>query len=422
MKTTPKSLRLQIGIFGRTNVGKSSFLNLVTGQDVSITSDQPGTTTDVVEKVMELLPVGPVVFLDTAGLDDRSFLGEKRLKKTEKIFNRSEIIVLIVEPDIWTNYEQRVFQESCLRERPLIIVVNKVDINSVSDKFIGFIESKTKNFILVSSTDSKNRDRYLAPFKELLLKLCPDNFLKTPPILNDLIPKGGVAVLIVPIDLEAPKGRIILPQVQAIRDALDGNQAALVVKESEYLEVLNKFSVRPDIVVCDSQVVDFMIKNTPADIPATTFSILFSRYRGDIAQEIKGVLTIDNLNPEDRILIAEACSHHPIEDDIGRVKLPKWLSEYLGFNVRWDSCAGRDYPENFQSYKLIIHCGACMITRYEMLNRIEQAIKAGVAITNYGICISYLKGVLERVIAPIPGAVDLFNNYKKEFKYGVKRN
>jgi [FeFe] hydrogenase H-cluster maturation GTPase HydF len=416
MLKTPKSLRLQIGLFGRTNVGKSTFLNMITGQDVSITSELPGTTTDVVEKTMELLPVGPVVFLDTAGLNDLSALGAKRLKKTEKIFRRSEIIVLLVEPDSWTEYEEKVISEAKKRNISYLIVINKIDIKSPSDEFLNLIKSKTCNYFQSASTDLKNRDKYIRLFKELVLKLSPDDFRHPPAILNDLIPKGGLAVLIVPIDLEAPKGRIILPQVQAIRDLLDGSQGALIVKESEYRQILKKLKSKPDIVVCDSQVVDFMVKNTPSEIPVTTFSMLFSRYKGDIAQEIKGVLMIETLRPEDKVLIAESCSHHPIEDDIGRVKIPRWLKEYLGFSVRWESCAGRDYPENLKEYRLIIHCGACMITRHEMLKHIQEALEARVAITNYGICISYLKGVLERVLSPMPEALELFAKYKKEIE------
>ncbi|MDP8252982.1 MAG: [FeFe] hydrogenase H-cluster maturation GTPase HydF [Candidatus Kaelpia aquatica] len=414
MKTTPKSLRLQIGIFGRMNVGKSSFLNMVSGQDVSITSDLPGTTTDVVEKTMELLPVGPVVFLDTAGLDDSSSLGEKRVKKTEKIFDRSEIIVLLVEADIWSDYEQRIIKEAKKRSRPVIIVVNKIDIKPPTEKFLNLIAAKREEYQLIVSTDLKSRDSYVNLFKEKILELSPEDFRNPSPIISDLMPKGGIAVLIIPIDLEAPKGRIILPQVQTIRDALDGDQAVVVVKESEYKQVLNSLKRKPDIVVCDSQVVDFMIENTPPDINATTFSTLFARYKGDIAEEIKGVFMVDKIGPEDKVLIAEACSHHPIEDDIGRVKLPCWLKNYLGFDLKWNSTAGRDYPDNLCDYKLIIHCGGCMITRHEMLSRIQAAIEKKVAITNYGIVISYLKGVLERILSPIPEAKELFKKYREE--------
>jgi len=416
MKTTPKSLRLQIGIFGRMNVGKSSFLNMVSGQDVSITSDIPGTTTDVVEKVMELLPVGPVVFLDTAGLDDGSLLGQKRVRKTEKIFNRSEIIILLVEAGIWSDYEESIIGEAKRRETPVIIVVNKVDIEYPSDDFLSLVSAKSEGYQLIISTDLKSRDKYLKLLKDKILELSPEDFRNPPPIISDLIPKGGIAILIIPIDLEAPKGRIILPQVQTIRDALDGDQIAMIVKESEYKQALKSLKREPDIVVCDSQVVDFMIDSTPLNVNATTFSTLFSRYKGDITEEIKGVFAIDRLKPEDKILIAEACSHHPIEDDIGRVKIPKWLKNYLGFDLKWDSTAGRDYPDNLSDYKMIIHCGSCMITRYEMLGRVQRAIENNIAISNYGIVISYLKGVLERVLSPIPQAKELFVKYREEVR------
>ncbi len=416
MKTTPKSLRLQIGIFGRMNVGKSSFLNMVSGQDVSITSDIPGTTTDVVEKTMELLPIGPVVFLDTAGIDDRSLLGHKRVKKAERILNRSEVVILLVEADIWSDYEESIVKEAKKREIPVIVMVNKIDLKYPSKDFLSLISTKGVDCQLIASTDTENRDKYVKPLKDKILDISPKDFVNPPPIINDLIPKGGIAVLIIPIDLEAPKGRIILPQVQTIRDALDGDQIAIIVKESEYKHALHSLKGKPDIVICDSQVVDFMIDNTPCGVNATTFSTLFSRYKGDIAEEIKGVFAIDRLKPQDRILIAEACSHHPIEDDIGRIKIPKWLKEYLGFELKWDSVAGRDYPDNLSDYKMIIHCGACMITRHEMLSRIQTAIERGVAISNYGIVISYLKGVLERVLSPIPQAQELFIKYRKEMK------
>jgi len=367
---------------------------------------------------MELLPVGPVVFLDTAGLDDSSLLGKKRIRKTERIFARSEIIVLLVESGIWSDYEQSVIEEAKRRERPVIILINKIDLKYPENDFLSLISEKSDVFELISSRDLKNRDKYIKLFKEHILNMAPQDFSNPPSIINDLIPLNGVAVLIVPIDLEAPKGRLILPQVQTIRDTLDGNRIALIVKESEYKQALQKLKREPDIVVCDSQVVDFMIANTPLNVNATTFSILFSRYKGDIAEEIKGVFAVDSLRPEDKVLIAESCSHHPIEGDIGRIKIPRWLKDYLGFELSWDSTAGRDYPDNLPDYKMIIHCGGCMITRYEMLNRIQTAIEKGVPISNYGILISYLKGVLERVLSPIPQAQELFIKYKEEIQNG----
>ncbi len=408
MKTTPKSLRLQIALFGRTNVGKSSFLNMIAGQDVSIISQHPGTTTDVVEKVMELLPVGPVVFLDTAGVDDLSDLGRLRIEKTKKIFNRADVAVLILEPETWTEYEQEVVVRAKEKKIPLIAVINKIDHKQASPVFMEKTVNNVSSAMICSSIDKEKKDQYIHRFKELLLGVCPESLIKAPPLLGDILPKGGLAVFIVPIDMEAPKGRLILPQVQAIRDVLDNDAAVAVVKENEYAAVLARLKKLPDLAVCDSQVVDKMVADTPEEMSCTTFSILFSRYKGDLAESVKGALMIDTLKSGDKVLIAEACSHHPIEDDIGRVKIPRWLTEYTRKDLIIESCAGRDYPENLSQYKLVIHCGGCMITRREMLNRIEQARQAGVAITNYGAAISFLQGVLERVLSPFPEELSLF--------------
>ena len=410
MLKTPKSLRLQIGLFGRTNIGKSSFLNMVSGQDVAIVSEKPGTTTDVVEKSMELLPVGPVVFLDTAGIDDVSELSDLRIGKTKKIFDRADIILLLTESNEWGRCEENILSEAKTRNVSVIIVVNKIDLKYPSESFSNKIKGLTDKFLLCSSVDKAKRDKYVNDLKKHIIECCPDDFLNPPALIGDLLPKGGLAVLIVPIDLEAPKGRIILPQVQTIRDALDNNQASLVVKESEYPGVLDKFKSLPDIVVCDSQVVSHMVTNTPDSVDCTTFSILFSRYKGDLLVAATDAAMIKNLKPKDKVLIAEACSHHPIQDDIGRVKIPYWLREYVGAELDIDSCAGRDFPQDLEKYKLIIHCGGCMITRREMLFRLQKARAQGVAITNYGVTISMLAGVLERVLSPFSNVFDVFRN------------
>lgn len=404
MQTTPKSLRLQIGIFGRTNVGKSSFLNMVAGQDVAITSPVPGTTTDVVEKTMELLPVGPVVFLDTGGLDDASDLGSRRTERSRKVFDRSDVSILIVEPDQWTDYEEEVAREAAARKSPLIVAVNKCDLATPGKEFLERISRRTSRVMTCVSTERAKRDESVNLLKQYLLEICPEDYLTAPALLGDIMPRGGLAILIIPIDLEAPKGRIILPQVQAIRDALDHGSMTLVVRETEYKTALAKLKSPPNLVVCDSQVVDLMVAETPAEIRCTTFSILFSRLKGEIAEMTRGALTIDGLNPGDKVLIAESCSHHAIEDDIGRVKIPAWLKKHLGCEVGIHIASGRDFPSDVSDYKLIIQCGSCMLTRRETLARIQRAKRAGVPITNYGLCISYLQGVLKRVIEPFPEA------------------
>ncbi len=421
MRKTPKSLRLQIGLFGRTNVGKSSFLNLVAGQDVAITSPIAGTTTDVVEKSMELLPLGPVVFLDTAGLDDTSVLAELRLKKTVKIFDRSDVIVLLVEPNVWTEYEDRTLEEAQKREIPLILVVNKVDLENPQEEFIDEVRKKTGRVLLCSSIDFARRDPTVNAFKKYLIEVCPEEFLKPPPLIGDLLPAGGLAILIVPIDLQAPKGRLILPQVQTIREALDHDASVYVVKEREYAPALENLKNPPDIVVCDSQVVLKMVADTPEPIKCTTFSILFSRNKGDLIEMVRGAAVIETLRPNDKVLIAEACSHHAIEDDIGRVKIPRWLRQYVGGDLQIDVYSGRDYPDNLKEYRLVVHCGGCMLTRREMLSRIQKAKEEKVPITNYGLCISFSQGVIKRVLSPFPAALDAFQRETKKIKTAGKR-
>lgn len=416
MNGTPKGNRLHIALFGRTNVGKSSLLNLLIGQDIAIISPEAGTTTDVVEKAMELFPLGPVLFLDTAGLDDISSLSRLRLQKTEKIIQRADVILLVIEPDRWTEYEERVLTEAKDREIPVIVVINKIDVCEPAADFMKFISDRAGRVVLVSSVERKKRDDYIVPLKRHLLDVCPDDFVQPPPLIGDLLPSGGLAVLVVPIDLEAPKGRLILPQVQTIRDTLDNDSTALIVKERELAQALDRLKKPPDIVVCDSQVVLKMCTDTPSWVPSTTFSILFARHKGDLVEAAKGVAAVENLQPGDRILIAEACSHHPLQDDIGRVKIPRWLRQFTGFNVHIDVYAGRDYPGNLEEYKLIIHCGACMLTRREMLNRIQKAKEAGIPITNYGVIISLLQGVLQRVLTPFPEALLAFNQKRDILK------
>jgi [FeFe] hydrogenase H-cluster maturation GTPase HydF len=408
MQKTPKSLRLQIGIFGRTNVGKSSFLNMIAGQDVAMTSPVPGTTTDVVEKAIELLPIGPVTILDTAGIDDTSTLAQQRIGRAKKIFDRADIAILIVEPEKWTHFEEELVELSGKYNIPFLIIINKTDITSPTQKFVEMLSMRAGHILQVSSTAEENRDDYIKDVKNALINLLPKDYTQPLPLVGDLVRPGGVAVFIVPIDLQAPKGRLILPQVQAIRDILDNDAISIVVKEREYPYLLKMLNNRPDVVVCDSQVVMKMVADTPPDIACTTFSILFSRYKGDLQEEAVGAAAIDKIGDGDKILIAEACSHHPMEDDIGRVKIPRWLKQYLGSDVEIDVVAGRDFPENLKEYKLIIHCGGCMLTRREKLIRIGKAKQAGVPITNYGITISKLQGVLERVLSPFPAALEAY--------------
>lgn len=414
MDNTPKGNRLHIALMGRTNVGKSSLLNLMLGQDIAITSPVAGTTTDVVEKAMELLPIGPVLFLDTAGLDDVSELSGARLKKTAKIFDRADIIILVVEPDIWTKYEDMVLAKAQKHKIPILIVVNKIDLHQPSPDWLKMLTEKTGMFLTVSCSDESQRQTYLDALKQQLLEKAPADFIGTPSLIGDLIPPGGLAVLVVPIDLEAPKGRLILPQVQTIRDILDNDAAAIVVKERELAAALANLKIPPAIVVTDSQAILKVTADVPKNIPVTTFSILFARQKSDLAVMAAGAAAIENLKPGDRILIAEACSHHALEDDIGRVKIPRWLRQYVGGDLQIDISSGRDYPDDLKNYKLILHCGGCMMNRREMLNRLHKAQESGVAVTNYGVAISFLQGVIKRSLAPFPFALAAFEKKIKE--------
>ena len=413
MDKTPKANRLHIALLGRTNVGKSSLLNLMLGQDIAITSPVAGTTTDVVEKAMELLPLGPVLFLDTAGLDDISELSGKRLEKTAKVFDRADVVILVTEADIWTDYEESVLTESQHRKIPVITVINKIDLHSPSADHLQFLEKKTGRVLLVSCNDPIQRRLYLENLKQQLMDVAPADFIATPSLIGDLLPPGGTAVLVVPIDLQAPKGRLILPQVQAIRDILDNDATAVIVKERELSAALANLKNPPSIVVTDSQAILKVTADVPKEIPVTTFSILFARQKADLTVMAAGAAAIETLKPGDRILIAEACSHHALEDDIGRVKIPRWLRQYVGGDLQIDTACGRDYPDNLKDYKLIFHCGACMMNRREMMTRIHKAQEAGVPVTNYGVAISFLQGVLARSLAPFPSALMAFEKKLK---------
>jgi [FeFe] hydrogenase H-cluster maturation GTPase HydF len=417
METTPKGNRLHIALFGRTNVGKSSLLNFLVGQDIAITSPVSGTTTDIVEKAAELLPLGPVLFLDTAGLDDTSSLSGARREKTEKVYARADVILLVTEPETWTDYEETVLANARKNGTPVLIVVNKIDLQAPSAGFMETLVKKGGRILPVSCMDLKNRDAGVEALKRLLLEIAPGDFVRTPPLIGDLLPAGGIAVLVTPIDLQAPKGRLILPQVQTIRDVLDNDAAAFVVKERELAALLSSLNRPPNIVVCDSQAILKVSADTPRDVPCTTFSILFARQKGDLVAAAEGVTGIEGLKPGDRVLIAEACSHHPLQDDIGRVKIPRWLRQYVGGEIETAVFAGRDFPENLGDYRLIIHCGACMLTRKEMLHRVQRAREAGVPLTNYGLTISFLQGVIRRVLLPFPAALTAFDRRMRALKH-----
>lgn len=402
----PKSFRLHIGIFGKRNTGKSSILNSITNQDVSIVSEIAGTTTDPVEKPMELLPLGPVLFIDTAGIDDLGHLGEKRVAKTMSVFDRTDLGIIVSNFNDWNDYEQQIMNEFTDRAIPFIVVFNKSDLYAENIDIITKLNSDKIKFTKTSALKGTG----FTELRQLLLRSAPEDFIDRPGILSDLVGPGEAAILVVPIDKEAPKGRLILPQVQSIRDLLDNDSFCVVVKERELREALSRFNKPPKLVVTDSQAFLKVSADTPPEIPLTSFSILFARFQGDLNEMVRGAMAIDKLKTGDKVLIAEACSHHPIGEDIGTVKIPRWLTQYVGGKLQIDNLRGHDFPENISEYKIIIHCGACMWNRREMLSRILKAKEAGIPITNYGLTIAYSLGIFERALQPFPAALDIYLN------------
>lgn len=408
MLGTPKGLRLQIGIFGRRNVGKSSLLNALTRQAVSIVSETAGTTTDPVEKAMELQPLGPVLFVDTAGVDDVGALGELRVAKTMQVVARTDLAILVT--DDWQDYETRLLELFAVRKTPVLVAASKSDVREPGRVEARAGEAGARQVVGVSTVTLAGLDL----LRQGIIAAAPDDFLNAPSLMGDLIPAGGMAVLVAPIDIEAPKGRLILPQVQTLRDILDQNASAMVVKERELADALSRLNRPPDIVITDSQEFMKVVSEVPASIPVTGFSILFARFKGDLAELVRGAAAIDRLQPGDRVLIAEACAHHPTGEDIGRVKIPRWLEQIVGGKLHVVVKAGCDYPDDIAGFKLIVHCGACVWNRRQMLSRIEQARAGGVAITNYGLAIAHSLGILERALSPFPYAKEVYSEVRSQ--------
>ncbi|MBN2428822.1 MAG: [FeFe] hydrogenase H-cluster maturation GTPase HydF [Deltaproteobacteria bacterium] len=403
-RAAPKGMRLHIGIFGRRNVGKSSLLNAITRQQVSIVSDFAGTTTDPVEKPMELLPLGPVLFIDTAGLDDCGDLGQLRVEKTRRIFDRTDLALLVTVAGEWGAFENNILHELEEREIPTVVVFNQCDR---STPLPDTEERLEKSGCQVARTEAAN-GKGLADLRLAMIAAAPAEFVENPAIVADLVDPGEMAVLVVPIDKEAPKGRLILPQVQSIRDLLDNDSFCIVVKERELKEALERLTRPPQLVVTDSQAFLKVAADTPDDIPMTSFSILFARFKGDLVSMTEGVLAIDRLHPGDRILIAESCSHHPIADDIGRVKIPRWLTQYVGGKLEFDFIQGHDFEDDLSGYSLVIHCGACTTNRREVMTRALRCRRQGVPMTNYGLAIAHSLGVLPRALVPFPAAYEVY--------------
>lgn len=399
LNDSPTAERIHIGIFGKRNAGKSSVMNAITGQEIAIVSNIKGTTTDPVYKTMELLPLGPVVIIDTPGLDDDSDLGNARVQKAYQILNKTDIAIIVIDATVGiSNEDDSIIERIKEKQIPYLIVYNKVDL--LTQDCV-----TTENEISVSTTAKTN----INELKEMLCKRYPtkENDRR---IIGDLLDPSDFVILIVPIDKAAPKGRLILPQQQTIRDILDSNATAIVVKEYELKETLENLNKKPKIVITDSQVFAKVNADTPNDILLTSFSILFARYKGDLKTVVQGAKVIDSLKDGDKILISEGCTHHRQCDDIGTVKLPRFIKNYTKKEFQFEFTSGMGFPDDLSQYKLIIHCGGCMLNEREMKYRIACANDLSIPITNYGILIAYMQGILKRSVKPFPNIYNLLES------------
>lgn len=399
MNQTPASERVHISFFGKRNAGKSSVMNAVTGQDIAVVSDVRGTTTDPVYKSMELLPLGPVVMMDTPGIDDEGELGALRVKKSYQVLNKTDVAVLVIDGSIGASPEDAALMERIKAKNiPYVVVINKKELISP-----GAVEKMsdtlgvTGRLIQVSALAGDG----INELKEEIAKAAntgePERYL-----VRDLLKPSDIAVLVVPIDKAAPKGRLILPQQQTIRDILEADAVSVVVKENELKSLLPQLNKKPKLVITDSQVFDKVAADTPDDIMLTSFSILFARYKGDLESVVRGVTALDSLEDGDTVLISEGCTHHRQCGDIGTVKLPAWIQAHTGREVRIETTSGTEFPDDLSGYKLILHCGGCMLNEREMKYRLKCAEDQGVPMTNYGIAIAYMKGILRRSVEPFP--------------------
>ena len=397
LNQTPNSNRLHIAIFGKRNVGKSSLINAITNQNIAIVSEHAGTTTDPVYKAMEILPIGPVVIIDTAGIDDTGALGELRVKKSMEVIKKTDIALVVITSDGLSEYDNEIIKMLTGNKIEYIIVINKIDEIKPDDAFLKTLSEAGKKFVLVSALQKEG----ITELKQAVIKHSPKNF-EQPTILGDLIKPGDTVILVIPIDTGMPKGRLILPQVQTIRDILDSDALTYVTKERELRWAISNLKQPPKLVVTDSQAFLKVSADTPQDIMLTSFSILFARYKGDLMSLVKGAKALKNLKPGDRVLIAESCTHHQQPDDIGRVKLPRWIRQHIEEQVEFDFYSGCNYPENLKDYKVVIHCAGCMLNRKEMLSRIEASLDQEVPIVNYGVALACIHGILERALKPFP--------------------
>ena len=397
LNSTPNADRVHIGIFGRRNAGKSSIINAITGQQLAIVSDIEGTTTDPVSKAMELLPLGPVVIIDTPGLDDSGALGEMRIKKTYQVLNKTDIALLVVDSCVgMTESDFAILEKIREKKIPYLTVFNKSDISGMS--------VNTENEISVSTVTMEN----IHELKERIARIVPQNIMEYP-VIADKVKSGDCVVMVVPIDKAAPKGRIILPQQNTLRELLDSGCTAVVCRDSELEHTLDTMSEPPRFVITDSQVFGRVSKIVPENICLTSFSILFARHKGNIFELVKGVKKLDTLRDNDVVLISEGCTHHRQCGDIGTVKLPAWIRKYTGKNIRFEFTSGTEFPAELSKYSMIIHCGGCMLNEREMKYRIKCAADANIPITNYGMTIAYVNGILKKSLEIFPEIESILN-------------
>lgn len=408
--TKGKESKPHIGIYGKRNNGKSSLINMLAGQNVAIVSDFAGTTTDPVKKSFEITGFGPVILIDTAGIDDTGELGAKRVEKTLESINHIDLAILVLANNSWDEHEDMLISEFKKTDTPFILVHGKSDISPLTSAFKKILQTKYSNHHILET--SINNPNCVEELVSAIKKAIPESSYKTPTLLGDLISYGDIVLLITPIDVEAPAGRLILPQVQAIRDILDNDAVAIVLKEREVDAFLRKTNVKPVLVVTDSQIFVKADASIPKEIPLTSFSILLARFKGDFESYLKGTPKISELKDGDRILLLESCTHHTSCDDIGRVKIPRWISNFTGKKLEYEVVAGLDkLPRDIREYALVIQCGGCMITRKQIFNRLRQATEAGVPVTNYGMAIAYVQGIYQRAIAPFSSSESGKHNY-----------
>lgn len=400
MNQTPKGERIHIALFGRRNAGKSSLINAITGQDLAIVSEIKGTTTDPVYKAMEILPLGPVMLVDTPGLDDEGVLGEERIRKARSVLNKTDLALIVADGRSAVtdfSFEEKILELTKKKEIPAILVMNKQDEWTGEERRIA-----ARGDICVSAKTGY----HIHELKEMIANKIPSED-QTGKLVGDLLQPGDFVVLVVPIDSAAPKGRLILPQQQVIRDVLESGAVSVVCRDTELADTLSRLGETPRLVITDSQAFSRVAEDTPSHIPLTSFSILFSRYKGDLETQLLGVRALDQLQDGDVILMAEGCTHHRQCDDIGTVKLPRWIREYTGRELHFETSSGGGFPDDLSKYRMVVHCGGCTLSKKEMAFRIAEAKDQGVPIVNYGTLIASLKGVLKRSIQPLPGYLQL---------------